>query len=118
MTIKLTDAQREIISHRLEVGDAIADCFIAEQKPKWDSVEIMEAAEQMLSELEETGELRVETELQREIAIDCMNGSTYYAVAEGWGDASVLELGRIERSMDAIKRKYSAVGLICDVVTY
>jgi len=117
-TIALTDAQRAIISHRLEVGDAIADCFTDEQHPEWDSSEIMEVAEQMLRELEETGELHVETSLQREIAIDCMNGSTYYAASEGWGDASVLELGQIERSLKAIQRKYSASGLRCDVVTY
>ena len=111
-SIKLSPAQAEIISHRLEVPEALADCIGWYVRP-----DVEAQANEMCAEVEATSVLKVDTPLRRDIAAECMNGATYWAASKGWGAADDLKLGRITRSLEALQRKFSAAGMTVEVVT-
>ena len=136
-TLKLTPAQAEIVLDRLELIDAISDVLTDAapgEKSEWSREEVDEEQESMLSEIDPGWRLREtrtacqiavtgpgysdrRNRLRREILADTMDGSTFYARAEGYGDASPLELSNIERSLEALARKMARAGISVDVVT-
>jgi len=119
--IKLTPAQSKIIRHRLEIPEAIDEVLTATYPGRWEQGRVEEMAWEMCREVEFTDTINLEgldSDLRREIACESMNGSTYFAVAEGWGDADELQLSRIKRSLEAIQAKFASHGLSVDVVDW
>ena len=131
-TLTLNGAQAEIILDRLEAGDAITDALTdaapGELAP-WSRAEVDQEQQLMVAEVRDSRrpcEIAItrpeygprRNRLRREIIADTMNGSTWGARAEGYGDATPLELANIERSLAAIARKMAAIGIHVDVVTW
>ena len=137
-TLKLTAAQAEIILDRLELFDAITDVLTDAapgERAVWSRAEVDAEQREMFAELAPTdwqpGRYRPapfvvshpeyserRNLLRREIIAETMNGSTWYARAEGYGEATPLELANIERSLEAIARKLAQIGIAVDVVTW
>ena len=129
-TIKLSPSQAEIIAHRLEVTECIAenetDC--GREEDRWTSDEVEEMADRMLKELERDGAVILarhegdgEESLRCTIAANCMDCSTYYAAHESYGECDPyhqLALARIERSLVAIQKKFRDVGLDVEIVNW
>ena len=99
---------------RAEV-DQEQDLMLAEINPDWRVRDTRRPCEIAITR-PEYSERR--NQLRREIIADTMNGSTWYARSEGYGDATQLELANIERSLEAIARKLEAIGILVDVVTW
>lgn len=80
----LTPSEVEILSHRLEVGDCIAECFTdtGDDEPPclWSFDEIMEVAKRLLAGLPHLPDSP--TTLEAEILEDCLTGSTLMQAAE------------------------------------
>ena len=129
-TIKLSPSQAKIIAHRLEVPGCIAESETdREGGDPWTSDEVEEMATRMCEELERGGAIILATDatnpneesLRCTIATNCMDCSTYYAYTESYGECDPyhqLELSRIERSLEALQRKFREVGLEVDVVNW
>ena len=128
--IKLTPAQSEIIRHRLEVPEAIEEVLTDTNPGRWEQGRVEEMAWEMCREVESSDTIKLgglysestlspgDVNLRREIACEAMNGSTYWRVAESWGDADELQLSRIKRSLEAIQAKFKSHGLSVDVVDW
>jgi len=113
--IVLSPAQAEIICHRLEVPDAIADALTEDEVTH---AAVIELAELMLREVERDAKLYLSSDsaqLRRDIAAECMDGSTYYA---GLWDEDQLKLCRTVQSLEALARKFAAAGMKVTVVTW
>lgn len=75
--MRLTKTECQIIEHRLEVPDCIAD-----------ALEHLYSRETIYSEVKKlhqtirSNELTLETDIEREIIDDCLSGSTFFCGAE------------------------------------
>jgi len=137
-TLNLTPAQAEILLDRLGLIDAITDVLTDAtpgQESAWSREEVDDEQVAMIAELApagwagerpdrdcsldirrpEYGDRR--NQLREEILADTMDGSTWYARAEGYGDGSPLQLSNIERTLEALAEKMARAGISVDVVT-
>tara|TARA_R110000803_G_scaffold210718_1_gene283370 strand:+ start:6821 stop:7159 length:339 start_codon:yes stop_codon:yes gene_type:complete len=99
--MKLSPLQKKILDHRLEVPDALAEAIGLD-------------ADEFISEV--CANLIVGNYLSamlenpatvRALLVDCVEGSTYWAASQGWGDATDLQLANITRAGQALARKVS-----------
>jgi len=78
--MKLTPLELEIVKHRLEVSDAIAECL---EHDGFDYDEVVARADA----LEKDFTLYDDSKMDRAILADCCDGSTYFGSAEHWSSA-------------------------------
>lgn len=109
----LTRPQWEILKHRLEVPEAIADA-LADYHPD-DVIYVAECLEE--------GDWDRATchspEIRDAVLAEAVNGSTYLAAERGWGSGSGLILANIERSGEALAKKVQVrTGVACVFPTY
>ena len=82
MNVHLTPTELEILKHRLDVPDALADAIAEENGFEWDDVS--DTAERLSKRIElDHGFVSDQlTVLERIILIDCLDGSTFFGSAE------------------------------------
>jgi hypothetical protein len=99
--MQFTEAQKQAILHRLDIGECIAEVFADTDGMGHLSVDAAARARAMAQELKATGIITSDSgcELDREILIDCIDGSTWYAVHEGYGEASNQKLAAIVNAL-------------------
>lgn len=90
MTTKLTKLEREILMHRLEAPDCLADAL---EEP-------LEAVESAIESL--PADFSPSSDLQRRVLIDAVEGSTYYGAA---GGESAQKQSAIYRAGCSLARK-------------
>jgi len=103
-----TSGEREIIQHRLDVPDALADVFTDCDDP-WDETLIEHAITELEARLrfdahDEEAWLNM-TELECLILKDCLEGSTWCGAANG--NVSDRQLSRIRRQVCQLADKVS-----------
>ena len=88
--MKLTPLEKDILNHRLEVPDSIIDALTdndADEFGNWHPVDIEYVAERLLA-----GEFKDaiyhNEAITHAVLIDAVEGSTYWAVADGAGKSS------------------------------
>lgn len=133
--IKLTTLQGEILSHRLEVPDAISEVLADElvttvqtgnagkplERWRWKylhtdpddntmPLDVEKIAEGMLQTIAESGyiDIGAADSFRRWIAAELLTGSTYYACA--MGELRQRELSKLRRSLNALEQKFEAHG--------
>jgi hypothetical protein len=107
-TMKLTKLEADILSHRLEISDAIADCL--SETFGYDHQIVDDRAYELCERLAATqGIPKVECELDAEILADALEGSTYAQAAEyacySDGEITPQAFGHIVRAAHSLEAK-------------
>lgn len=95
MEIVFTKTEREMILHRLEVPDALADCLTAELEDNTETPEferLHDIAYAMWAELNSGNVLTINTKDQRDILADCADGSTWFCALSIFNDGSSCDI--------------------------
>lgn len=109
--IRLPDSESEIIQHRLDVPDCIADALVDGCYPEpslHTREEVIDAAEELLNMLPRLP--AVLTDLQNQILFDCCDGSTFVvcaASAYGAGKISTGKWSSINRAASSLEKRMS-----------
>lgn len=100
VVLKLTPLEREILNHRLEVPDAIADALMDNDDYSLNEEDI----ENAINKLYRGGD--AETDIEKLVLWDCVDGSTYGARSD---EITHQKQAAIDRAGDSLARKVSAV---------
>jgi hypothetical protein len=111
--MRLTKLEADILSHRLEISDAIADCL--SETFGYDHQIVDERAYELCERLATTQEIpKVECELDADILADALEGSTYAQAAEYacYSDGEITPQAfshviRAAKSLEAKMRKHT-----------
>lgn len=116
MQITLTPAEREAVAHRLGLAENIAEVFADTEELEHLAPVAEDRARELCLELERTGAVTVdpESELDREIMVETLAGSTY---AAGFVDDSPQKQAAIRRALESAAEKIEvAFGLDPDEI--
>jgi len=112
--INLTPNEFEILQHRLEMPDTLAQVMF--DTYVWDVVEVEEAARKLYErvKLQRGIDYQNLTVVERELLHDCLDGSTFFA-----GMPDEVALGRmtrqkqaaLHRAADSLEEKFARLGL-------
>jgi hypothetical protein len=107
MRVSFTPKQKDIILHRLEVADAVADSLVESfywlKEERYDPfTHIVSRVEYLAVKLEGSLELYLHDELDRAIVVDAIEGSTYLESIED----AVASAELSQRSAKAYARAY------------
>jgi len=108
--VKLSKAGVSYLAHRLEVGDAIADALTDTEGVPYSFEECMDAADRLLSRVR-SGSVWAESDVERLVLRDAVEGSTWWAVNaedllwEVHPSRYGLALANVERSIEATTEK-------------
>lgn len=113
--LTLTKNEANILLHRLTVPDAIADCLLdTEGLTTATHSEIMNCAFDLQRQINHTQSLTIDTELQRIIIADAVDGSTYFANIEdeiALGNITHQWATALLRACDSLEAKLRAIGI-------
>lgn len=110
--IGLTPTQADFVRHRLEVPDAVADCFgQTEGYEHWHEDEIYDTCETLAAIIDRRSPsvplVNLPLPLVAEVLVDCCDGSTWVA-ASSW-DADNRTVARLVRTAESVAAKVSAL---------
>ena len=121
--IRLPDLESEILRHRLEVPDCIADVLIAGCYPEpscYTVDEVVDAAEELLNMLPRLP--AVLTDLQCQVLFDCCAGSTFVVCAAAEYGTNKMSTGKwssINRAASSLEKRMSKItGFKCEIPRY
>lgn len=112
-TIAFTPAERDFLLHRMDT-DCIEQVFADTDGMELLALGCQARCNQLADQLRKTDTVFINPANEQDEAIltDCVDGSTWFAVQEGHGDASRQKLVAIERAMtSAAKKIEQAFGL-------
>jgi len=114
--MKLTKLERDILNHRLEVvGDSMTEidpidiltpdeAETADGLNQYHPVDV-EGICNLLLEGKFNDALACSDSITNDILVDCVEGSTYWAAADGQGGYSEQRLGQVKRAGDSLAKK-------------
>ena len=105
--IKLTPLQVEIVLHRLTIPDAIHECLNDTYPDQFDLEDVCTAAEYVAELIREPFDLEALTQIEKEVFVDAIDGSTFTACADGGydnGEISRQQLSAIESAYARLQR--------------
>ena len=107
MQITFTPAEREAVAHRLGVAENIAEVFLDTDGLEHLAPIAEDRARALCLEIERTGAVTVDgdSELDREIMVEALAGSTY---AAGFIDESPQKQAAIRRALESASAKIEA----------
>jgi hypothetical protein len=105
--LKFTKSEADAILHRLDIGEVIEECFYDTDGMEHLAPFVVTRAKELSAMISETGGVTIglSSELDREILVDCLDGSTWYAVHEGYGEASSQKLASIVGALTGAAEK-------------
>ena len=108
--LRFTTGETQAILHRLEIGECIAEVFADTDGIEHLAPLVEARAREMAFQLSKTHniESKGDCELDMEILVDCLDGSTWYEVHEGYGEASNQKLTAITNSLRSAAAKVEA----------
>lgn len=108
--LRFTAGEVQAILHRLAIEECIADVFRDTDGMEHLAPLVEARAREMALQLCKTHniESREDCELDREILVDCLDGSTWYAVHEGYGEANHQKLAAVATSLKSAAAKVEA----------
>ena len=94
-TLYLTDEETKVVCHRLEVPDAIAEALECSDEPEdvsgkvtWHPDDVYDSAVRMCADLEADGQTELESEIDRAVIREAIEGSTWYATSIQYRDTA------------------------------
>ena len=107
MKITFTPTEREAVEHRLGIAESIVEVFLDTDGLEHLAPLAEDRARALCLELERTGVVTVdpESELDREIMVETLAGSTY---AAGFIDESPQKIAAVRRALESAAAKIEA----------
>ncbi len=103
----------EIISHRLDVADAILESLADDYGDDELTVAIQD-----LQEMGTGMDVEGLSQIQRDVVIDCLTGSTFFAGSEeslANGELKYLELKRQRHGANKLEDRFFKMGIIANI---
>lgn len=116
-TVTFTKLEQEIIEHRLDASDALAECLY--DTYEWPHEQVELTCERMKACLEEHGAVSIfeDDEVAIEVLRDCVEGSTFFGSmshAVACGETTKGKALASRKAARAIERKLKAAGVECE----